>query len=101
MLVWRGFGIAVPFIWGLLYFLMTQVFGPGKMDERGREGMNPLAAGVGSLVAAAAAFALYKVLENKGREDGEDAFWFIPVKFWPILFGIGGLIGIVLHFTQR
>jgi hypothetical protein len=100
MLVWRGFGIILPFLWGIGYFLMLQFTGPAPRDANGKEGFHALAAGLAAFLAAGVNFFLAHLMEKKGREASDDAFWFIPLKYWTIVLLVGGVIGVIVHFVK-
>jgi hypothetical protein len=99
MIVWRGWGIAVALIWGIFVFGLSALLPPGPLDDRGRQGMNMLAVGIGSLISAAATFGLAKYLESQDREG--DSFWFIPVRFWPFLMGAVGVVTTIMSFVNK
>ena len=100
MIVWRGWGFAVVIFLGLFYFLARTMTGPGPLDAKGEEGFNTLALGIGAALSAVATFGLYAFLAGRGG-DGKDSFWFIPLKFWPIIFGVVSIVAFFLSFTRR
>ena len=100
MIIWRGWGFAVVVFLGLFYFLARTLTGPGPLDAKGEEGFNPLALGIGAALSAGASFGLHAFLQGRGG-DGKDSFWFIPLKFWPIIFGVVSLGGFVVAFTKH
>ena len=100
MLFWRGWGFAVVIFQALFYFSARALTGPGPLDAKGEEGFNTLALGIGSALSAGATFGLYAFLAGQGG-SGKDSFWFIPLKFWPIIFGVVSIVAFVLSFTRR
>jgi len=108
MIVWSGFGFLVAII-GLASLVFTEIAFESITKNEQFYQQNSWVILVAMVVAAILTFGLHKLLSLKkprividketGKEmeiRGSHSLFFIPVKWWPILFLI---LGLVLVFT--
>lgn len=88
LIIWRGFGILVPVIAGVCFFIAAIMFG-------GLE--HPVATLIGGLGSGAALWFLGSFLKNR---DQRRHLYFIPMEIWGIIAGGLAIQGFVLSFVS-
>jgi hypothetical protein len=117
MIIWRGMGLVIPFIFAIAYFITKYFLAEDLKTSALNFGIALVAAGVFILLTIKKRERdLRKLFEGEDTEkiekyrqaieanptmdiDNSDLF-FIPFKYWPYVMGVGGIVLCIVHFVN-